>query len=73
MYFITNIDGIPELTNDAHDALVLRAATREEIQIHTDFWGLFWDRVEAGEPASDELDEDVRRIILTKYGMTDRI
>lgn len=73
MYFIANIDGIPELTEYANDVLVLRAATREETQIHTDFWGMYWDRVEAGEVDGDDLDEDVRRIILTKYGMTDRI
>ena len=73
MYILDEADGIPILTDDQDDPNVIRKATKKETEIFNDFWGMYWDRVEAGEQAGDDLDEDVRRITLTKHGRADMI
>lgn len=73
MYILDEADGIPILTDDQDDPNVIRKATKQEVAIFNDFWGMYWDRVEAGEKDGDELDEDVRRITLTKHGLSDMI
>ena len=73
MYILDEADGIPILTDDQDDPNVIRKATKQEVAIFNDFWGMYWDRVEAGEPESDSLDDDVRRITLTKHGLSDMI
>ena len=73
MYVISNVDGIPVLTDSPDDEDVVRPATRQEIAIFNDFWGMYLDLVEEGAPESDDLDERVRRITLTKHGLSDMI
>ena len=73
MYILDEADGIPSLTDDQDDPNVIRKATKREVAVFNDFWGMYWDRVEAGEKDGDELDEDVRRITLTKHGLSDMI
>lgn len=73
MYILDEADGIPILTDDQGDPNVIRKATKKETEIFNDFWGMYWDRVEAGEKDGDELDEDVRSITLTKHGLSDMI
>lgn len=73
MYILDEADGIPILTDDQDDPNVIRKATKKETEIFNDFWGMYWDRVEAGEKDGDDLDEDVRRITLTKHGRADMI
>lgn len=74
MYLVDPADGIPVLTDMPEDRDgEYRKATEQEVAVFNDFWGMYWDRVEAGEVDGTDLDEDVRRIILTKHGMTDRI
>lgn len=73
MYILDEADGIPILTDDQDDPNVIRKATKKETEIFNDFWGMYWDRVESGEIDGDGLDEDVRRITLTKHGLSDMI
>lgn len=73
MYLTDPADGIPFLTHRPNGSGVIRKATKQEVAIFNDFWGMYWDRVEAGEPESDSLDEEVRRITLTKHGLSDMI
>ena len=73
MYILDEADGIPILTDDQDDPNVIRKATKKETEILNDFWGMYWARVEAGEKDGDDLDEDVRRITLTKHGRADMI
>ena len=74
MYLVDPADGIPVLTDMPEDRDgKYRKATKQQIDIFNDFWGMYWDRVEAGAPETTELDEDVRRITLTKHGLSDMI
>ena len=73
MYILDEADGIPILTDDQDDPNVVRKATKLDVAIFNDFWGMYWDRVEAGEMEGEGLDEDVRRITLTKHGLSDMI
>lgn len=70
-FFIDNPDGIPILTTNPNDPEIVRAATRQEVAIYADFWTVYLDRVEAGEPDSADVDEDVRQATLAKYGIRD--
>ena len=74
MYLVDPADGIPVLTDMPEDRDgEYPKATKQEVAVFNDFWGMYWDRVEAGEVDGTELDEDVRRITLTKHGLSDMI
>ena len=71
MYLIDPSDGIPVLFNSPEHSI--REATEQEVAIFNDFWGMYYDRIEAGERSGEALDAEVRRTILTRHGLTDII
>lgn len=73
MYFISNTDGIPVLTDNPNDEEITREATDTEVRIFNDFWKVYLDLVEEGYAEDSELDSYVREFILTAYGLTDMI
>ena len=68
MYFESNTDGIPVLSQRENDVTV-RKATRQEINLYNDFWVEYNNKLDQGFPDNDTTDEETRREVLHRHGL----